>query len=529
MTNDLRSRVLLLTPTGRDASLICGTLLESGIKGAVSADAPMLAAEIAVGAGAVIIAEEALSSSAIALVTAALKAQPPWSDLPVIVLSSTGESTAITNHWLAQLGPLGNVTVIERPVRPATLISVIRATLRARSRQYDVERLLCDVNVAQDRLRTMVESAHDYAILNLDLNGRVTYWNAGAERLLRYKEEAVLGRSFDFMFSEEERGAGVPSRKLETAVQIGRAESEGWCIRSDGSRFWASGVICPTRDAGGNVTGYVKVMRDMTEQKEFAERLTEQARALQRSNEDLQRFAYVASHDLQEPLRMIGSYSQLLVRRNADRLDEDSKQFVRFIVAGVERMRTLIRDLLEFSRITSEEEHEPGLVDCHVVLGLALQQLQFKISETRANITFDRLPVVLAHETRLLQVFQNLIGNALKYCDTTPRVHVSATRQGDLWRIAIGDNGIGIAPEYQEKVFALFQRLHSRTEYPGTGIGLAACKRIIEQHGGRIWLESAKGKGSTFYFTLPAAYPEEPTQNERYPSATLSGAPGILR
>ena len=446
-----------------------------------------------------------MNASAIATLARVLKEQPPWSDLPLIVLSCAGDSAAITNPWLAELGPLGNVTVIERPVRPATLISVVRAAVRARSRQYDVERLLRDLEVAQDRLRTIVESAEDYAIVNLDLDGCITYWNAGAERLLGYKEQAVHGQHFEFMFPEDEQSAGAPSRELNTAIRTGHAESEGWRIRSDGSRFWASGVLRPTRDAGGAITGFVKVMRDMTEQRQYAERLAEQAKALQRSNEDLQRFAYVASHDLQEPLRMIGSYSQLLVRKNADRLDEDSQQFVRFIVAGVERMRCLIRDLLDFSRLTSENAHEPMPVECHAVLGLALQHLQFKISETGAKVTFDRLPVVLANETRLLQVFQNLIGNALKYCQTTPRVHVSAARDGEYWRIAIRDNGIGIDPEHQEKVFGLFQRLHTRTEYPGTGIGLATCKRIVEQHGGRIWVESGKGEGSTFYFTLPAA------------------------
>lgn len=504
-TNNPHERVLLLAPTGRDASLISADLVRSSLTPVVCHDASTLAAEIPAGAGLAIIAEEALNARAITTLARALKEQPPWSDLPLIVLSCAGESTAITNRWWAELGQLGNVTVIERPVRPATLISVVRAALRARSRQYDVERLLRDLELAQDRLRTMIESAEDYAIINLDLDGCVTYWNAGAERLLGYKEEAVHGQCFDFMFPEDERNAGAPSRELDIAVRTGHAESEGWRIRADGSRFWASGVLSPTRDAGGAITGFVKVMRDITEQKQYAERLAEQAKALQRSNEDLQRFAYVASHDLQEPLRMIGSYSQLLVRKSADRLDEDSQQFVRFIVAGVERMRTLIRDLLEFSRLTSEQEQEPVPVDCHAILGLALQHLQFKISETGAKVTFDRLPVVLAHETRLLQVFQNLIGNALKYCQTTPQVHVTAAREGEYWRIAIRDNGIGIAPEHQEKVFGLFERLHTRTEYPGTGIGLATCKRIIEQHGGRIWVESVKGEGSTFYFILPAA------------------------
>lgn len=207
---------------------------------------------------------------------------------------------------------------------------------------------------------------------------------------------------------------------------------------------------------------------------------------------------------------MISSYSQLLVRKNHGRLDEDSQEFADIIVSGVERMRNLIRDLLDFSRLTGEQTRPPGNVDCTAVLGLAMQHLQFKISEKQATITFDRLPVVVGHESRLFQVFQNLLGNALKYCETKPRIHVSAAREGAFWRISVRDNGIGIPPEYQEKVFGLFQRLHSAAEYPGTGIGLATCKRIVEETGGRIWAESVHGSGSTFYFTAPAADDDAP-------------------
>jgi hypothetical protein len=195
----------------------------------------------------------------------------------------------------------------------------------------------------------------------------------------------------------------------------------------------------------------------------------------------------------------------LLVRKAEGRLDEDSEQFVRFIVEGVERMRTLIHDLLEFSRLTSSEPEPPERVDCNAVLGLALQHLQPRIAASGAKIRFDRMPVVLGNESRLLQVFQNLIGNALKYCDTTPEISISVVREHDFWRIVIRDNGIGIAPEHHEEIFGLFRRLHSRAKYPGTGIGLATCKRIVEQLGGRIWVKSSPGAGSEFSVTLPAA------------------------
>lgn len=205
---------------------------------------------------------------------------------------------------------------------------------------------------------------------------------------------------------------------------------------------------------------------------------------------------------------MVSSYTQLLVRKNEGRLDSDSQEFVKFIVDGVNRMRTLIQDLLDFSRVTSGPGRSLEPVDANAMLGLALQHLQVKIRDTGAKITSDRLPRVLAHDSRLMQVFQNLIGNAIKYSTGTPEIHISAELCGELWRIGVSDNGIGIEPEYHERIFGLFQRLHTRAEYPGTGLGLAISKRVIEQMGGRIWVESEPKAGSTFYFTLRAVEPE---------------------
>lgn len=500
-----RERVLVLAPTGRDGALITDAVSSQGLATEICPDAAGLTVELRRGAGVVLIAEEALTPESISLLRQAFGTQPPWSDLPILVLSIAGESTPLGAHLLKRWTALGNVTVIERPVRPATLLSVINAALRARRRQYEVQRLFENLLVAEERLRTMIESAQDYAIINLNLGGEVTYWNAGAERLLGYAEDAIVGNPIDILFPEEERRSGVPAQERETALRTGHAETEGWRVRQDGSRFWASGVVNPTRDAGGRVIGFVKVLRDMTAQKRSEERLAEQALALQRSNDDLQRFAYVASHDLQEPLRAIGSYSQLLVRKAEGRLDEDSKQFVHFIVDGVDRMHTLIHDLLEFSRLTSSEPEPAQRVDCNAVLGLALRHLQPRIAARGARIRFERLPVVLGNESRLLQVLQNLIGNALKYCDTTPEISITAVRDHDYWQIVVRDNGIGIPPEHHENIFGLFRRLHSRTKYPGTGIGLATCKRIVEQLGGRIWVKSSPGAGSEFYVTLPAA------------------------
>jgi signal transduction histidine kinase len=227
---------------------------------------------------------------------------------------------------------------------------------------------------------------------------------------------------------------------------------------------------------------------------------------LRESNEDLQRFAYAASHDLQEPLRMVASYSRLLVRSNAGRLDADSEEFAHYIEQGVRRMQVLITDLLEFSRV-SNEPAQAELVDSHEVLTWVLDSLKTAIEESGARITVDaQLPPVRMNRSRLSQLFQNLIGNAIKYRgEQPPVIHIGAQGDETHVRFSVRDNGMGIDPAYHDRIFGLFQRLHGAQEYPGTGIGLAVAKRIVERHGGRIWVDSRAGSGSTFYFTVPAA------------------------
>jgi light-regulated signal transduction histidine kinase (bacteriophytochrome) len=228
-------------------------------------------------------------------------------------------------------------------------------------------------------------------------------------------------------------------------------------------------------------------------------------KALERSNHELEQFAYVASHDLQEPLRMISSYTQLLAERYQDQLDQDANDFIGYAVDGANRMQRLINDLLTYSRINTRGA-DPHPVDSHSALGRALANLGLAIDGAGAMVTNDDLPRVMADEPQIVQLFQNLISNAIKFCgDAPPRVHITAVGEGDDWRFAVRDNGIGIDAQYAERIFVIFQRLHGRAEYPGTGIGLAICKRIVERHGGRIWFESDPGRQTTFFFTLPAA------------------------
>jgi light-regulated signal transduction histidine kinase (bacteriophytochrome) len=223
---------------------------------------------------------------------------------------------------------------------------------------------------------------------------------------------------------------------------------------------------------------------------------------LERSNQELQRFAYVASHDLQEPLRMVTSYVQLLQHRYRDQLDEDAQDFIAYAVDGAMRMKALIQGLLAYSRVgTSGKPFES--IDSHDILDGTLLNLKMAIEESDAVVTHDPLPIVTADRTQLGQVFQNLIGNAIKFRGPDrPEIHIGAERQNGKWIFAVRDNGIGIDPQYADRIFIIFQRLHTQEEYPGTGIGLAVCKRIVERHGGRIWVDSEPGQGSTFYFTV---------------------------
>ncbi len=254
-----------------------------------------------------------------------------------------------------------------------------------------------------------------------------------------------------------------------------------------------------------------RALMNMLEDIELERIKTEHAKVLlTRSNTELEQFAYVASHDLQEPLRMISSYVQLLSRRYSGKLDQDADEFIAYAVDGTLRMQQLINDLLAYSRVGTRGK-PPAPTDFEDVFSKAMANLKMAIEESGVVVTHDQLPTAMADELQMVQIFQNLIGNAVKFrSQENPRIHVSARQEGKEWIFSVRDNGIGIDPQFHDRIFVLFQRLHSREEYPGTGIGLTVTKKIVERHGGRIWLESALGKGTTFYFTIPMQIEIEP-------------------
>ncbi len=261
------------------------------------------------------------------------------------------------------------------------------------------------------------------------------------------------------------------------------------------------------------------------ERKQAEKKLKQTMDELTRSNVELQDFAYVASHDLQEPLRMISSYLQLLERRYAGKLDSDADDFINYAVDGANRMQTMINDLLTYSRVcTRGKDFSP--TNSEEVLETSITNLQLAIEDSNADVTHDSLPTIIADESQLIQLFQNIIGNAVKFHgEEKPRTHISAEEKDDEWLFSVKDNGIGMNPDDHERIFKIFNCLHNKSEYPGTGIGLSVCKKIVERHGGRIWVESELGKGSTFYFTIPKKRNVQPV-GRRIPAVTLHPARG---
>jgi PAS domain S-box-containing protein len=349
-------------------------------------------------------------------------------------------------------------------------------------------------------LAYIVESSDD-AIISKTLGGIITSWNRGAEKMYGYSKDEVIGKPISILAPPELKDEMVHIlEKIRERSPIEHIESLR--VTKDGRTIHVSLSVSPIHDAEDKVIGASTIARDISDRKRMEDEVFNLLAELERSNKDLEQFAYVASHDLQEPLRMVSSYTQLLARRYKDKLDQDAKDYIEFAANGANRMQRLIKDLLLYSRVTTRGA-APVPVDMKVVLGEAKDNLQVAIKETGALVTNNDLPVVAADHTQLVQVLQNLIGNAVKFRgETPPRIHISAEKTGGDWKISIQDNGIGIEPQYFERIFVIFQRLHTADKYQGTGIGLALCKRIVQRLGGNMWVESEPGQGSTFYFTL---------------------------
>ena len=326
----------------------------------------------------------------------------------------------------------------------------------------------------------------------------ILWVNKAAADYVGQSPAEMLGHTcYSFWADLEKPCDGCPTLK---AFQT--KKSEHTIMHTPNGRVWDERGE-PVFDSAGKLIGVVAIAHNITERKKAEEKIDRYMKELERSNKELEQFAYVASHDLQEPLRMVSSYTQLIEERYKDKLDKDANEFINYAVDGANRMQILINDLLNYSRITTRgKPFEP--VDFNSALGHAIVNMQMSIEETGTIILNDELPTVKADESQIIRVFQNLIDNAIKFrSEKSPKIYISAKQEKGEYVFSVKDNGISIKPEYKERIFQIFQRLHGRKEYSGTGIGLSICKRIVERHGGRMWLESESGKGSTFYFIIP--------------------------
>jgi len=355
----------------------------------------------------------------------------------------------------------------------------------------------------EGRYRGLLEAAPDGMVV-VNQAGEIFLLNAQAEKHFGYSRDELIGQKVTNIipegFAERLIADGTRTAAEALAQQIGTGiELIGQ--RKDGSEFPIEIMLSPLESAGETLV--TAAIRDITVRKQAEANLVQKIEELNRSNEELEQFAYVASHDLQEPLRMVASYTQLLSKRYKGKLDSDADEFIAFAVDGAKRMQRLIQDLLSFSRV-GKRGVELVDIPSNRALQQALVNLRGAIEESGALVTYGLLPEVMADEAQLVQLFQNLVGNAIKYhAPGIPHIHISAVKNGTpKWTFSVQDDGLGIDPQYFERIFGMFQRLHKRDEFEGTGMGLAICKKIVERHGGTIAVESKPGTGSTFNFTL---------------------------
>ena len=360
---------------------------------------------------------------------------------------------------------------------------------------------------SEERFRSLVENASN-VIAIVDTGVAVRFVSDSSVRVIGHRPEELMGRAFFDYVHPDDRG------KLQDAVasaarEIGTVASTEVRFKSLNADWRIVEVVATSRLSDPAISGVVITISDITERKLAADALAEKAAALRKSNAELEQIAFVSSHDLQEPLRRLCIHSQLLSNRYKGRLDQDADNYIERIVEGAKRMQALIKNLLTYYSVGTETKpFKP--TDCEAVLKTALLSLKAAISESGMIVTHDSLPTVMGDESQLGQLFQYLIDNGIKFRNGgAPQIHVSCRMDGEEWQFSLKDNGIGIEPQYAERIFIIFQRLHSHKEFSGTGIGLAVSKKIVERHGGRMWVESEPGKGATFYFTVPAVAAEK--------------------
>jgi PAS domain S-box-containing protein len=359
-----------------------------------------------------------------------------------------------------------------------------------------------------DQIAALVNSVRDYAIFLLDPTGCIVTWNAGAENLKGYTAQEAVGRHFSMFYTEEDRARRHPEHELEIAEREGSYEEEGWRVRQDGTQFWANVVITAVRDDDGGLAGFAKVTRDLTDRRAGEHALRRANEDLRTSNQELDRFASVAAHDLREPLHTIAGFTDLLRDEVGAGLEPRHQAYFDHVVSAVGRMTDLVDDLLEYARSGVLDTPAGVSVDIGRALDGVRAELAAAIERRGVRLAVEVAPgtLVRAEARDVSAALRNLLSNAVKFSDPeSPQVTVRSAPVDGGWQVEVIDNGMGIDPAQRRKVFQAFQRLHSAADYPGTGLGLAIAQRVIERHGGAIGLDSSVGAGSRFWFTLPGA------------------------
>ncbi|MDB5193722.1 MAG: histidine kinase [Segetibacter sp.] len=370
---------------------------------------------------------------------------------------------------------------------------------------------------SEERYRLLVEQVTDYGIFMLDEKGRIISWNEGAKKIKGYAAEEIIGKYFSIFYPEEDILNGKPAYELKVAMEVGKYEEEGWRIKKDGTLFWANVVITAVYNHDNILIGFSKVTRDLTERKaserelrdsydryrNLAEELKITNKFLSNANEELEQFTSIVSHDLQEPVRTIRSFLQLIEIKMHEGQEVDLKTYIAKAIKASNRMKELIQNVLDYSQLAKVEiKREP--VNVEELLSETLQNIKTSADAAGASIAVEsEVETVYGDRVQLVQLLQNLVSNAVKFTNgNKPEVTIKSTLENGQVKFAVSDNGIGISESNVTKIFEIFRRLNSPKAYPGTGIGLAICKKIVDRHKGKIWTVSELGKGTTFYFTI---------------------------
>ncbi|MFD1605314.1 PAS domain S-box protein [Flavobacterium artemisiae] len=452
----------------------------------------------------------------------AIRERTAVKDAEILIERPDGVCLYVESHCTPILNPLGELTgIITMLIDKSDKMSQVQHNISNQKSQDNLVKHLelkviqdnLDLQKSEDRYHKMVEEVEDYAILMLDTDGNVQNWNLGAQKIKGYTEEEILGKNFSLFYLDEDRERNLPQSLIRQAELEGKATHEGWRLKKNGEKFWGFIVLTALHDDENNVIGFSKVTRDLTEKKLLEDQLREHAKNIEFRNKQLEEYAHIASHDLQEPLRKIRIFSEMLASKITDK---EALTDIHKIESAAERMTVLIKDVLAYSEI-AQGQHMYSWTDLNHVLNNVKEDCELAILEKNIKIEQSILPEIYAVPIQMHQLFSNLITNALKFSKPLGIISILGTiipksqandffdfsddTSTDYLELKFRDNGLGFDPKYSDHVFKLFQRLD--TTKTGTGIGLALCKKIIENHGGKITVKSKAGEGTEFLIYLP--------------------------